>query len=105
VQAAQRALTFGSAPETESSQRRLHPRIDTKALDSEPIFPGKALPTLLDYVRLLKTMGLGDPLKAMASVGLDVAGWTAEATAWGQALTGRLELGLRFGELMTAPWE
>lgn len=96
-------------PETERlpepTLKRLNPRIDTKAIDLEPLFPGKALPTLLDYVRLLKTMGLGDPLKAMAEVGLDVAGWTAEATAWGQALTGRLELGLRFGELMTAPWE
>ena len=27
----------------------------------EPIFPGKALPTLLDSLRLLETMGLGDP--------------------------------------------
>lgn len=96
---------LGPSPETETAPRRLQPRIDSKALDTEPLFPGKALPTLLDYVRLLKTMGLGDPLKAMASVGLDVAGWTAEATAWGQALSGRLELGLRFGELISAPWE
>jgi hypothetical protein len=85
--------------------RPLSPRIPEKPIDREALFPGKCLPTLLDYVRLLKLMGQGDPLKAMADVGLDIATWPAEATAWGQAMVGRLELGLRFGELMAAPWE
>jgi hypothetical protein len=83
----------------------LRPRILSKPIDSEIIVPGKALPTLLDYVRLVKSMSLGDPLKAFSSAGLDMASWAAEATAWGQAMVGRQELGLRFGELMTAPWE
>jgi hypothetical protein len=83
----------------------LRPRIVGKPIDIEVIFPGKALPTLLDYVRLLKSLGLGDPMKAITSAGLDMASWAAEATAWGNAMVGRLELGLRFGELMTAPWE
>lgn len=104
-QAAHLAATLGQTSEPEPAARKLRPRIDSKSIDMEIIFPGKALPTLLDYARLLKTLGLGDPLKALSSAGLDMAGWVAEATAWGQALTGRLELGLRFGELMTAPWE
>jgi len=83
----------------------LRPRIASKPSDSEVIFPGKALPTLLDYVRLVKGLSLGDPLKAISSAGLDMASWAAEATAWGHAMVGRHELGLRFGELMVAPWE
>jgi hypothetical protein len=83
----------------------LRPRIDSKPIDGEVIFPGKPLPTLVDYVRLLKELGLGDPMKALASAGIDVATWAAVATAWGQAMMGRMELGLRFGELMAAPWE
>ncbi len=83
----------------------LRPRIDSKPIDTEIIFPGKALPTLLHYARLLKSMSLGDPMKAMTAAGLDVFSWSAEATAWGQAMVGRVELGMRFGELMSAPWE
>jgi hypothetical protein len=83
----------------------LRPSIARKPIDSELIFPGRLLPTLLDYVRLLKGMSQGDPLKAMGSAGLDVATWSAVATAWGQAMVGRMALGLRFGELMAAPWE
>jgi Skp family chaperone for outer membrane proteins len=83
----------------------LRPRIASKPIDSEVIFPGKALPTLLDYVRLVKSLSLGDPLKAISSAGLDMPSWASEATAWGQAMVGRHELGLRFGELMTATWE
>jgi hypothetical protein len=56
-------------------------------------------------VRLVKSLSLGDPVKAITSAGLDMASWAAEATAWGQAMVGRHELGLRFGELMTATWE
>jgi hypothetical protein len=96
---------YGRPMGTEDALRALRPRIESKPIDSELLFPGKALPTLLDYVRLLKGMGLGDPMKAMAAAGVDIVSWAAEATAWGQALAGRMELGLRFGELMAAPWE
>ncbi len=102
AEATRRAMEAQRPPEVPLAS--LRPRIDSKPIDSEVIFPGKALPTLLDYVRLLKSMSLGDPMKAMASAGLDVATWSAEATAWGQAMVGRMELGMRFGELMSAPW-
>ncbi len=104
-EAARAALEAQRGVEAEALLGSLRPRIAYKPIDHEPIFPGQPLPTLLDYVRLLKEMGLGDPLKAMASAGLDVTSWSAMATAWGQAMVGRLELGLRFGELMAAPWE
>jgi hypothetical protein len=83
----------------------LRPLIASKPIDSEIIFPGKALPTLLDYVRLMKSMSLGDPMKAITSAGLDMSSWAAESNAWGQAMVGRMELGMRFGELMTATWQ
>jgi len=104
-QAARLDREYGRPMGTEEGLRALRPRIESKPIDSEPLFPGKALPTLLDYVRLLKGMSLGDPMKAMAAAKIDMTSWAAEATAWGQALAGRLELGLRFGELMSAPWE
>ena len=56
-------------------------------------------------MRLIKGLSLGDPLKAIAVAGLDMSSWAALATAWGQAMMGRVELGLRFGELMLAPWD
>jgi len=109
VQRMEQAMHFagrvGPALGPEALPRALHPRIALKPIDREVLFPGQALPTLLDYVRLLKDMGRGDPLKAMASAGVDMATWAAVANAWGQALVGRLELGLRFGELLAAPWE
>ncbi|WP_224244416.1 hypothetical protein [Hyalangium gracile] len=91
--------------ETGGRPGALRPRIAAKPIDDEVLFPGKPLPTLLDYVRLLKAMGMGDPMKAMASAGLDIATWPAVAHAWGQAMVGRMELGMRFGELLAAPWE
>ncbi len=59
----------------------------------------------MDYVRLLKVMGRGNPLQVMAAAGLDASTWAAEATAWGQVMTQRMELGMRFGELYSAPWD
>jgi hypothetical protein len=104
-QAVHFAGRVGLALGPETLPKALHPRIALKPIDREVLFPGQALPTLLDYVRLLKDMGRGDPLKAMASAGIDMATWAAVANAWGQVLVGRLELGLRFGELLAAPWE
>ncbi|MBZ4418843.1 hypothetical protein [Myxococcus sp. RHSTA-1-4] len=81
------------------------PRVPGRPIDDEVIFPGARLRTLMDYARLLKAMsGSSDVLAVFAAHGLTVESWTAEATAWGQAMTGRMELGLRFAELMAAPW-
>ncbi|WP_224364758.1 hypothetical protein [Hyalangium versicolor] len=84
----------------------LRPRIPPKPIDHEIIFPGKVLATLMDYARLLKAMSQGgDALKAIADAGLSLTSWPEEATAWGKAMMGRLELAMRFGELFNAPWE
>ena len=91
--------------EPEPRPEGLHPRIESKPIDYELIFPGKPLPTLMDYARLLKELGQGEPLKTLAAAGIDISTWPGVATAWGQALMGRMELALRFGELMSAPWE
>ncbi|MFP2912436.1 hypothetical protein ACLESD_46935, partial [Pyxidicoccus sp. 3LFB2] len=84
----------------------LRPQLPGRPLDDEVILPEARLRTLMDYVLLLKQLSGGgaDVLAVFAAHGLTVESWTAECTAWGQALTGRLELGLRFGELMAAPW-
>jgi Skp family chaperone for outer membrane proteins len=103
--AAHHAAEARQAAEAQALMASLRPLIERKPIDGEVLFPGKRLPTLVDYVRLLKVMSRGNPLGAMAAVGLEAATWSAEATAWGQAMVRRLELGLRFGELFSAPWE
>ncbi|WP_164008601.1 hypothetical protein [Pyxidicoccus trucidator] len=84
----------------------LRPQLPGRPIDDEVILPDARLPTLMDYVLLLKQLSGGgaDVLAVFAAHGLTVESWTAEATAWGRAMTGRMELGLRFGELMAAPW-
>lgn len=83
----------------------LWPQVPARPVDDEVILPEARLRTLMDYVRLLKTMSVSaNVLEVFAAHGLTVASWTAESTAWGQAMVKRPELGLRFGELMAAPW-
>ncbi|TSC22838.1 hypothetical protein [Corallococcus sp. Z5C101001] len=84
----------------------LQPRLDPRPLDSEVLFPGAALPTLVDYARMIKALQRGgDVLKLFETAGLTPVTWAAQATAWGQAMVGRMELGMRFAELLGAPWE
>lgn len=83
----------------------LLPQVPGQSIDDEVIFPEGRLRTLMDYARLLKAMsGSSDVMAVFSAHGLTVESWTAECTAWGRAMTGRMELGLRFGELMAAPW-
>ena len=103
--AAYHAVEAQQAAEAEALMASLCPRIESKPIDTELLFPDKRLRTLVDYVRLLKVMSLANPLQVMAAAGLDASTWAAEATAWGQAMVQRMELGMRFGELFAAPWE
>ncbi|WP_426754785.1 hypothetical protein [Myxococcus sp. Y35] len=83
----------------------LNPVGPVQPLDMEVCFPEARLRTLLDYVRLLKTLSMSnDALAVFEAQGLTVATWTSEATAWGALLTRRMELALRFGELFQGPW-
>ncbi|MFB1479141.1 hypothetical protein [Corallococcus sp. RDP092CA] len=84
----------------------LQPRVPPKPVDREVVFPESAFPTLVDYARMLKAMQRGgDVMKLFDTLGLTPVTWAAQANAWGQAMVGRVELGMRFGELLTAPWE
>lgn len=105
VMAAYHAAEAQQAAEAQALMVSLRPRIERKPIDGEVIFPGGRLPTLVDYVLLLKVMSRANPLQAMAAAGLDATTWSAEASAWGQVLAQRMELGLRFGELFQGPWE
>ncbi|MFP2933780.1 hypothetical protein ACLESO_53330, partial [Pyxidicoccus sp. 3LG] len=84
----------------------LLPGVPGESIDEEVIFEGARLSTLLGYVRLLKALSGGgaDVMALFAAQGLTVEAWTAEATAWGQAMIRRPDLAMRFGALMTAPW-
>ncbi len=105
IEEARRAAEAERARWTETRLETLRPRIESKPIDSEPIFPGKVLSTPLDYARLFKAMTLGDQAKALASVGLDRHSLSEEALAWGQVAQKRPELRKRIKELMDAPWE
>jgi cellulose synthase operon protein C len=84
----------------------LQPRVTPAPVDREVVFPESAFPTLLDYARVIKAMQRGaDVMKLFDTLGLTPVTWAAQANAWGQKLVGRMELALRFGELLQAPWE
>ncbi|NRD66893.1 hypothetical protein HRD49_34620 [Corallococcus exiguus] len=84
----------------------LQPRVPLKDVDREVLFPESAFPTIVDYARMIKAMQQGgDVMKLFETLGLTPATWAAQATAWGQVMVGRMELGMRFGELLGAPWE
>jgi hypothetical protein len=84
----------------------LQPSVPLKPVDSEVVFPESAFPTLVDYARMIKAMQRGgDVMKLFDTLGLTPVTWAAQANAWGQAMVGRMELGMRFGELLSAPWE
>ncbi|RKG65962.1 hypothetical protein D7V80_21650 [Corallococcus sp. CA054B] len=84
----------------------LQPRVPLKDVDREVLFPESAFPTLVDYARMIKAMQQGgDVMKLFETLGLTPATWAAQSTAWGQLLVGRMELAVRFGELLGAPWE
>ncbi|MDY7227396.1 hypothetical protein [Hyalangium rubrum] len=106
--AAMAAYLADHAKEIEQARvllQSLHPRIEEKPIDSEVLFPEGHLPTLPDYVRLIKAMSGSNAVFVLAAAGLEVSDWTVEATAWGQAMTQRLDLGVRFGQLVSAPWQ
>ncbi|NOK17581.1 hypothetical protein [Corallococcus carmarthensis] len=84
----------------------LQPRVPLKPVDREVLFPESAFPTLVDYARMIKALQRGgDVMKLFETLGLTPVTWAAQANAWGQAMVGRMDLGMRFGELLGAPWE
>jgi hypothetical protein len=83
----------------------LQPGIPPEPIDSEPLLPGTPLPTLVDYVRFMKELSAGvDVLQLFSSRGLTAQSWSVLVSGWSAILGGRLEVVLRFGRLMAAPW-
>ncbi len=64
---------------------------DPPFVDRE-VCPGTAAPMASDYVRLLRALAAQRPADALASCGVDEAGFVAASEAWGQALRRDAEL-------------
>ena len=62
--------------------------------------PQTPLPTLAQYVAFLKGMGTAaDPMAFMASLGLTVESYVECVTLWGEVLSRRDDLALRYARL------
>ncbi|MFY2562574.1 hypothetical protein ACN469_33575 [Corallococcus terminator] len=92
-------------PASPTRMLQASPQVDEQSLDTEVILPGAQLGTLLDYARVLKAMSDGgNALEVFEARGLSIAAWSTEAQAWMQAMQRRPELGMRFAQLLAAPW-
>ncbi|QSQ11152.1 hypothetical protein [Myxococcus landrumensis] len=81
------------------------PDLKPVPLDSEVVLPGMALETLFDFARVLQALRTrNDALEVFATHGLSVEEWSAQAKAWGEVMTQRRDLCLRFAQLLEAPW-
>ncbi|AGC42196.1 hypothetical protein MYSTI_00847 [Myxococcus stipitatus DSM 14675] len=81
------------------------PELQLVPLDSEVVLPGVALETLMDFARVLQALRTqSDALEVFSAHGLSVEEWSAQAKDWGQVMTQRRDLCLRFAELLEATW-
>lgn len=73
-------------------------------LELEVLLPGQPLQTLADYVGFMKALSGGaNAMDLMSKHGMDVQKYSACAIAWGQLMTSRSDVAVRFGQLMQAP--
>ncbi len=69
--------------------------------DPDPVvFPGQRVARLSDYVGLMKGMQAGNMMGALAQYGLDMMGYAAVATAWGQKMAADPTLNAKFAAMM-----
>lgn len=69
--------------------------------DPDPVvFPGQRVARLSDYVGLMKAMQTGNMMGALGHYGLDMMGYAAVATAWGQKLGADPVLNGKFAQMM-----
>ncbi|WP_049872405.1 hypothetical protein [Myxococcus hansupus] len=89
-----------AAPALLSPQGPAHP------LDQEVCFPEARLRTLVDYARLVKTLGENstDALALFEAQGLSPSDWALEANSWGTLMSRRQDLALRFSALFLGHW-
>jgi hypothetical protein len=80
------------------------PQLELAPLDTEPFFGG-AMPTLLDYVRIMVRLQRGgDALAVFADHGLDPVGFATASQPWGLLVAQRADVRDRFTALLTATW-
>lgn len=71
------------------------------ALDTEVLVPDQPIRTLADYVAFMRAMQRGaDVMALFAQHGLTPVTWGACATAWAQVMTKRMDVAMRFAELL-----
>ncbi|MEO9193763.1 MAG: hypothetical protein ABI445_08880 [Polyangia bacterium] len=72
-----------------------------EALDLEVVLPEQPLRTLAEYAAVLRAFRTGgDVMAILNAAGLTPATWGACATAWGDLMSRRQELAMRFGQLL-----
>ena len=70
-------------------------------IDVEVLLPEQPLKTLADYVGFMKRLGAGgNPVELMSRHGMDAQSYSQCAIAWGQLMSARTDVAIRFGQLM-----
>jgi tetratricopeptide (TPR) repeat protein len=70
--------------------------------DLDPVvFPGQRVARLSEYVRIMKAMQSGNPMGALAQMGLDMQSYGQVAMQWGQAMQRDPALVAKFQRMMT----
>lgn len=70
--------------------------------DMDPVvFPGQRVARLSDYVRIMKGMQSGNPMGALAQMGLDMQSYGQVAMQWAQAMQRDPTLVAKFQRMMT----
>lgn len=73
-------------------------------LDTEMLLPEQPLSTLSAYVGFMRALSGGaNAVELMSRHDMDVQRYSACAIAWGQLMTARTDVAMRFGQLMQAP--
>ncbi len=87
---------------TESAtESQLPPQLEN--LDHEELLPGTALPTLGDYCRFLRAMNeTANPMEVMAAHGLTMEQYLQCVSAWGELISRRDDVAMRYGQLIAA---
>jgi hypothetical protein len=69
--------------------------------DMDPVvFPGQRVARLSDYVRIMKGMQSGNPMGALAQMGLDMQSYGQVAMQWSQAMQRDPTLVAKFQRMM-----
>lgn len=76
-----------------------------EVLDHEVLLPGEALATLADYVACMKEIGsASNPAEVMARHNLSVEQYGRCVSAWGDLISRRDDVGIRYAQLCAKAW-